>query len=270
MDSESPPINWPSSRFISPEITNLIRAFYYSSYRLRLSRAIERPLRFIHPGNKIIAFLEILYHSHWTTRLAMKYSWIQATISARVMTRIATQKLNYLSKYALEIGTKFRSKLEHLKSSKNSKLDLSLRFSQTRELWVRHLELIFQAYGAHSVFKIQIANQKLRYLSKNALAKTGIIFRLELNRLAPLKYSKLSLPFFRAKELRVYCSDLVFRVLALCGVHSVIRSWRYWICILISISLGITCWGLVFAEQEFDREVLPRRTRRLIIQHHSG
>lgn len=287
----NPAINcdWPSSRFVSPEITNLIRAFYYSPYRLWLLRAIER-LRFIHSGSKIMTLLQFLYHSHFATSLlalsnaAMKcHSWIQATISAQaaqVMIQIATQKLNYLlSKHALWTGTKLRSKLGRLKASKIS--NLSLCFSPVRELWVYRLELnpqVLAFCGAHSVFMIQIVTQKLRHLSKNALAKTGIIFGSELGRLTLLKYSKLSprffleKGFFPAKELWVYCldSELICRILAPCRVHSVIRRWRYWICTLTLISLCIVCWGLAFAEQEFDAMVLPRRTRRLIIQHHSG
>lgn len=220
-----------------------------------------------------MAPLRLIHHSHCATRLAlsntaMRCSWIQTTTSAQVMAQIASRKLNYLLKYALETGTKFRSKLGRLKASKNSKLLPC--FSRTRGLWVHRLELIgqvlafFGAHGAHSVSMIRITTQ----LSKNALVKTETIFRSELGRLKPLKNSKLSLHFFQAKELWVYCSELICRVLpALCGVHLAIR-WRYWICTLTLISLCITCWGLVFAEQEFDAKVLPRQTRRLII--HSG
>lgn len=223
-----------------------------------------------------MALLLFLHHSHYATRPALsnaplKCSWIQATNLVQDMARIATQNLRYLPECALDMGTKLRSKLGRPLAPKYS--NLLLCFSQMpRELWLHCSELIccvLAFCGIHSTFMIQIATQKLTYLSKYAWSEARTIIGLDLGRLTPSECSKLSLCFSQMKALWVYFSRLICRVLALCGVHSVSRRWRRWICILILISLCITCWRVVSTEQEFDAKVLPRRTRRLI-QRHSG
>ena len=105
------PVNGVSSRLLSPQITNLIRGFYYSPYRLWLVKAIENA-HFIQLGNQIKPPLCFIHCLHYATMLelsnaamTLKYSWIQASKSAQMMTQISAQQLKYLSKYALSTAS---------------------------------------------------------------------------------------------------------------------------------------------------------------------